>query len=946
MLRLIVFAISAYFSVAMLGVDGQVHAESLILENRWSENKILQASNGNVISDDAPQNADAAEWTAEPVQGITTFLLRNKATGTYLANTDQGLALTGRTEATSWRLEPYERYVRLKPDGFEGTLNIEDDVHTPQVSTQPDGAWSQDWITKVPSFATDRLNHIQDWTKIDPAINRDEILYAASFFANFPDSESSLALKKRWARQFPYDIEFDLDRNDGAEIHIEGETLDTSSRAFNAQTKAIYVTGYWAKPGETITFEVPQSYVGQEVWVQIGIHDEERLQVDNKDGNEKFEKFVRFPYDMTVSQKVDAETIELRNGFGGVIVLVGGEGFNPGQGTTIRVTGGHQMPILDDNVLSGDSDEVLPSNVAPWSAIRSERLTTFISSKAIRDAFPARGGDSDLKTVISYWDSVMMFQDELVSIDRKAPDALILDIAMPPNVGAWVTGSRTVVAPLDWAETYLQRPDLKIWGLIHELGHNHQATAWSCIARSHEVTVNLPVLYAFNQIHGASYSETMEFYYKPGMVTDVMSQISKHLSKDMEQRQASWIGDPPCLDSLGPDQQPLMKLAMFALLAKEFGWDVFKDTFKAYQAPNFDVPSGDQNDQQKRDETLVRELSRSSGHNLADYFALWGFEVHDSLRNELSRMRVGNEPLKTWRPMNGDSISFQMPMSVSSIVQATVQAQRLAEAQAAAQAAAQAMAQKAALAQQTMVVQAAAAHPGAQAVVQRAAQAVVQAVSQAVVVQQAVEQATATEQAEQAAVAVVQAMAKAAAQAQATTVAQAKAQWKLQFVVQALVQATAQAVVQAVASPEAQAHAVALAQQAVAETPPTTNRLNLRNLHLSSSSGTEKGNVIWAAHGGEMAFDIQVFTKSQNVLVIGLRDQSDVGSKISDGIQTSTAGSVWIDGTGTLDIPQGPGAYEVCVAHSNTESADDLLARQKSEAFADCTTAGLVIVDN
>lgn len=143
-----------------------------------------------------------------------------------------------------------------------------------------------------------------------------------------------------------------------------------------------------------------------------------------------------------------------------------------------------------------------------------------------------------------------------------------------------------------------------IWGFLHELGHNHQQSAWT-FSGTGEVTNNLFGLYVLHTIFNCPTNSTPSF-------SD--ANVAKRLKTYIDNgKQFS-------------DWQSNYDLAFdtYVQLQKTFGWSAFRTIFANYQQlSESERPS---NDQEKIDLWMVM-FSMVVEENLAEFFISWGFPI-------------------------------------------------------------------------------------------------------------------------------------------------------------------------------------------------------------------------------------------------------------------------------------------------------------------------------
>jgi hypothetical protein len=157
------------------------------------------------------------------------------------------------------------------------------------------------------------------------------------------------------------------------------------------------------------------------------------------------------------------------------------------------------------------------------------------------------------------------------------------------------------------------------WGLLHELGHNHQEGDWTFDGTG-EVTCNLFALHAIDTICTPDANDRGH----PGVNTP--PSLKKHLA----------LGAP--FEKW--KQDPFLALHMYVQLEKAFGWETFKKVFAEYRT--LKQSERPKSDLEKRDQWMVR-FSRACGKNLGPFFEKWGVPTSESARASI-------KDLDAWMP--------------------------------------------------------------------------------------------------------------------------------------------------------------------------------------------------------------------------------------------------------------------------------------------------------
>src|SRR5262249_28410691 len=129
-----------------------------------------------------------------------------------------------------------------------------------------------------------------------------------------------------------------------------------------------------------------------------------------------------------------------------------------------------------------------------------------------------------------------------------------------------------------------------VWGLFHELGHNHQSGDWT-FEGTGEVTENLFTIYVFDKVCALSPTRAHEAISDAARARNLKAYLA---APDFEK----WKRDA------------FLALIMYIEVQEAFGWDAYQKVFAEYRA----LAPGDRprTDDAKRDQWLVR-LSRTVG---------------------------------------------------------------------------------------------------------------------------------------------------------------------------------------------------------------------------------------------------------------------------------------------------------------------------------------------
>lgn len=245
------------------------------------------------------------------------------------------------------------------------------------------------------------------------------------------------------------------------------------------------------------------------------------------------------------------------------------------------------------------------------AATRKVILT--VPSEAVRDL-------DDPAELMRFWDKVLDSCAELAArpTDRRRPERYVTDAQI---AAGYMHAGYPIMTHLDVAPVIVSKAKLTsnahggVWGLFHELGHNHQSRDWT-FRGTVEVTVNLFTLYVYEQTCGMY--ETS----RPGLFGARRARrIKAHLDAGADF--GKWQRDP------------FLALLMYMQLKEAFGWEAYRKVFAEYRA----LPAGQRprSEDEKRDQWLVR-FSRAVGRDLGPFFQAWGVPTSETARAAVAKL--------------------------------------------------------------------------------------------------------------------------------------------------------------------------------------------------------------------------------------------------------------------------------------------------------------------
>ncbi len=391
-----------------------------------------------------------------------------------------------------------------------------------------------------------------------------------------------------------------------------GAVPDSAPRLTQELTLSTTIPGWrstalYAAPGETVTVRVASEPI-EGLTAQIGAW----LDPQNFDDRHRMPRaHIRVP--MTTPQTKIASPI------GGPLYIDLPTTLPPDQTITLEISGVIEMPRfrLDHTDLT-EWNERIRTLSAPWAELESDELVFTIPAKDIRNL-----DRPDL--VMQHWDRVhQAMQDLEPRSPRHWPDRQYRYVAEKKLSWGYMycPSDAPIVIPTTAAHSMVnlenfdnQGPN-ELWGHYHEMGHSHQNPMWT-FAGTGEVTVNIFTVLALNTVN----DYPLDFEGMRTTPAKALATMTKHYEADAPYDQ--WKSDP------------FLALQTYALLWHQFGWDAFRQTFRAYDT--LKPHEQPKNDQEKRDQFVLR-MSKEVGHNLYPYFTAWGVPISKAVEEELKEL--------------------------------------------------------------------------------------------------------------------------------------------------------------------------------------------------------------------------------------------------------------------------------------------------------------------
>lgn len=375
-------------------------------------------------------------------------------------------------------------------------------------------------------------------------------------------------------------------------------------------------TGLYAAPGEVVTLEFPQAWVGKGLKVQVSGH---------KDNISVKKSLMRLPTRPARSFPVEAKTVQVAAAFGGAIYIDTGNKQQKEKGFNVKVANALQAPYFvlgKTNVAQWK--RTLRRAPAPYAEMVTDRIALSFPSAWIREV-------EDPTELMEYWDKVVALHDELggMAHTRFGPERVNVDMQI--SVGLFHAGY-PCQGPQKQCRGVVDLEKLKTqgnWGWFHEMGHESQrrpdkAWGWNnpyTFDDSVEVTVNLFSAHAMDRMkisNRAGWSWTAS-----------ADEVAKHAHEILSGKKR--------YTELGAAG----KLAMYLQLRDQFGWKSIQEVLAGYGKDQDTQPQIlPKSNQAKRDAFLIR-MSKTTGQNLTPFLQdLWGITMSPEAIDQVKNLPV------------------------------------------------------------------------------------------------------------------------------------------------------------------------------------------------------------------------------------------------------------------------------------------------------------------
>eukprot|EP00727_Mastigamoeba_balamuthi_P006896 m51a1_g2827 hypothetical protein (885) ;mRNA; r:208157-211081 len=360
-----------------------------------------------------------------------------------------------------------------------------------------------------------------------------------------------------------------------------------------------YSTALFVSAASDLTVKIPASEIGNLV-LQVGCH------TDSIYDSEDWSRW----REIAVSVPLIAEETTVKVKFAGLLYI---DVAKKGSPVDVQFSGKlSDAPVYRAGTTTADQwNAAVSSTASPWGELEAKDVVFSLPTASLRKV-------KDMASVGDYWQRVMDCVYHFRTTDPEAfKQRYVTDVQI--SLGYMHSGY-PIMMVLEVEDTTLMTTGTSHWGQYHECGHNMQSPMWTYDGTV-EVTNNLFSLYCERKMTGN------------------WDWAAKSLKEAREM--AVPYKKNPDFNVWKDEDHYFMALLMYLEIGERWGWDVFMDLFREYDALPKAVRPVTESD--KRDQWLVR-TSKRVNHNLCQLFDTWGVPISDSARQQVASLPAYDSP--------------------------------------------------------------------------------------------------------------------------------------------------------------------------------------------------------------------------------------------------------------------------------------------------------------
>ncbi len=223
----------------------------------------------------------------------------------------------------------------------------------------------------------------------------------------------------------------------------------------------------WPPPAVVAAAGVPGSASAKKLALRIGAHSDALWHLD---------RWQRCP-EICREFTIEKPYTRAASAFGGLIYIVVPRGSSLGN-VAVTIAGAVETPLfVRGRTDAAECRTAIRGRPAPWAELATGKVIITLPSKAVR-------GVEDPEGLLAYWDQVLDACADLAGrpARRERPERFVTDVQI---AAGYMHSGYPLMTLLDMPEVMVDERRIKanghggVWGLFHELGHNHQSADWT-----------------------------------------------------------------------------------------------------------------------------------------------------------------------------------------------------------------------------------------------------------------------------------------------------------------------------------------------------------------------------------------------------------------------------------------------------------------------------------
>ncbi|EDM15519.1 similar to experimental autoimmune prostatitis antigen 2 [Rattus norvegicus] len=368
-------------------------------------------------------------------------------------------------------------------------------------------------------------------------------------------------------------------------------------------------TGLYLPEGQVAQVTLPTEATHAKLKVLIGCH------IDNIS---QAKTYIRPPV-MTYVYHLTSSQTSISWLYGGLLYIMVPDKYNQ-DNVSVTISGAVSAPYFRlGKTTQEEWKNLIEHSKAPWGELATDNIILTIPTvnlKVLQDPYP----------LLQLWDKIVKAVAKLAArpFPFQRPERIVLDKQI--SFGFLHSGY-PIMGLIIIVEGIINEFKIRshgVWGVTHELGHNHQKPGWTFRPHTTEALCNLWSIYVHETVLNIPRDQA-----HPSLNPELRKQrIKDHLNKGAPL--SNWI--------------VWTALETYLQLQEGFGWEPFIQLFANYQT----LTGLPQNNEDKMN-LWVKKFSEVVQKNLAPFFKAWGWPVQHAVAKSLASLPEWQEnPMKMY----------------------------------------------------------------------------------------------------------------------------------------------------------------------------------------------------------------------------------------------------------------------------------------------------------